>query len=915
VTSNILANKLFAPSSRSSLVARSRLLECLEAGVTGKLTLVSAPAGYGKSTLLSEWVHITEIPVAWLSLDPGDNNLHRFWSYFVAAMRTIPFLERKNPGENLIKNLEASNISDRKTLLDGLVNDLIAIPESFVLILDDLHLLHNPQILDGIFYLLECIPEGMSGFHLTISSRRDPPWPLARLRVRNQVTELRARDLRFTPEEVYRFFREVMLLDLAPDYIVELDKRTEGWVAGLQMAALSLRGREDIAGFLERFSGGHRFVLDYLVEEVLDQQTPATLDFLLKTSILERLTGDLCAALTEDEACSEILLELEKANMFLEALDDHRTWYRYHHLFADLLQKQLKTRDPGSISTLHLRASQWYEQAGFIPEAVAHALQTGDWDFAATKIEAHVLGLIQRGEMTLVGHWMSVLPEAVIRQRPVLCVAQVWVSAKYATRELAEDLLTQVEVTLTTDPLSDSNMDPEIYQWVSSQVAVLQVVISRMREEPTQRQQELALEALDNIIPAQDPASRAALYLRLGLCYLDLGVDEKADNSFSQVIELGQSSGNYYAAHTASYARMVIARRHGQLNRLELICQTALDSRRDRVDQPQSLDGIALTMLGGVYYDWNNLSEAEQCLTEGLRLVEPLGLSEIHVKGHFILACVKIAQGKLEILPDLIKEAALGSPGLRHYAAALQALLDFRMGQTSNCPSHARAAISWAEAQDLTLRGQPTYDWEILEKLIYARVLCQEFQSQKLALFQTRLIEVLDFLIAQRQPLEELDWRGTLFELDVVIAIVFRTLERVEEALHSLKQALAFGETQRFIRPFLDEGQPMQALLQMALADGIQEGYTRKLLAAFESRPHSTQGETSHKSDDILDSLSKRELQVLRLLNTRLNVPEIANEIFLAPTTVRTHIQNIYRKLGVHGRIEALQRGKELGLL
>jgi LuxR family maltose regulon positive regulatory protein len=915
VTSKILTTKLFIPSPRSNLVARQRLLEGLEAGVNGKLTLVSAPAGYGKSTLLSEWAHHTATPVIWLSLDAEDNNPSRFWVYFVAALRIIPFLEDLGVGDNFLRTLETQPIPDREMLLEELVATLAAIPEPFVLILDDLQLVSEPQILDGIFYLLERIPEGMSGFHLIVSSRSDPPWPLARLRVRNQVTELRARDLRFTPDEAARFLKEVMQLALSLDQIAELDRRTEGWVAGLQMAALSIKGREDITGFLEGFTGGHRFVLDYLVEEVLRQQTPEVLDFLLKTSILERLTGGLCTAVTEDETSSEILLELEKANMFLEALDDQRNWYRYHHLFADLLQKQLQTRDLDSIPVLHRQASQWYEQAGFIPEAVAHALKTGDYDFAAIQIEAHVMELIQRGEMTLVGQWMSALPEAVVRTRPVLCVAQAWSSAKYATRELAEDLLAQAETTLSTGPSPDGNLDPGVHQLVSSQIAVLQVVISRMREDPTTRQRELALEALDHIDPVQDPASQATLYFRLGLCYLDLGADEQADRTFSQVIDLGQSSGNYYAANSASYARMVIARRHGQLHQLDAVCQAAQDSMRIRDSQPQSLAGIALTILGGVNYEWNNLDEAERNLIEGLKLIENFGLIEIHVKGYFTLACVKIAQDKVETLPDLINQAALGSPGLLHYTAALQAFLDFQLGQKSSGTSHAKAALLWAETQELTLRDQSTYDWEIPEKLIYARILSRAFRTHKRVNLQARLAEVLDFLATQRGPLEKLDWRGILFELDVVMAMVLRTLERNEAALDALRQALAFAETQGFVRTFLDEGQPMRELLQLALARGIHPGYTRELLATFDGQTQPTQTEPSHQPADLLDSLSERELQVLRLLNTRLNVPEIAAEIYLAPTTVRTYVQNIYRKLGVHGRVEALQRAKELGLL
>ncbi len=915
VPTPIFTTKLFIPQSRGGAVSRPRLLERLKAGLAGRLTLVSAPAGYGKSTLLSEWVRQAGIPAAWLSLDPADNDPTRFWAHFVATLRMIPPLRESQVGENLLGLLQASPMPERESLLGILVTEIAVFPGRFILILDDFHTVTESQIQDGLFYLLESLPSGLSGMHLVISSRSDPPWPLARLRVNREITEVRARDLRFTPGEAALFLNDVMQLALLSDDIAELNKRTEGWVAGLQMAALSMQGREDVSEFLQGFSGSHRFVLDYLMEEVLSQQKPEILDFLLKTSILERLTGDLCDAVTGDEGSSEILQQLEKANMFLVALDDQRNWYRYHQLFADLLQKQLRTRYPALLPELHRRASQWHAQAGSSREAVAHALNTEDWDFAAPQVEKHVLGLIQHGEITLARQWMSSLPDEAIRPRPILCIAQAWTSAKYGTVKLAEDLLMQAEAALSSDPPEDGSFDPQVYDFVSRQIAVLQVVIARARGDSTQRQQELALEALDRVVPAGDSAARATLLLRLGFCYLDLGKDEQADRTFSQAFELGQSSGNHYTAHAASYGRMVIARRHGQLHKLSAICRQTLDANRERDDPPQSLTGIALSMSGSLLYERNDLDQAERDLTQGLRLVQQVGMTELLIKGHFALACTKTAQGNVESPPDLVRIAEKGNPGLASYAAALQTRFNLLLAQQNVGPQHEEEAVHWAGTQQLVLRGQPTYDWEIYEKLVYARVLRWQYQAQPGKRRKARLLEVLDFIQEQIQPLEKLDWLGVLVELYAVMAVILQTLERKAEALTALERALLLAEPQGFVRTFVDEGEPMHQLVQLALAEGICKVYTRGIMSAFDAPTNLSQSKEMVQTVGLIEPLSEREQQVLRLLNSRLSVPEIAEEIHLAPTTVRTHVQNIYRKLDVHGRIEALQRAEELGLL
>jgi LuxR family maltose regulon positive regulatory protein len=854
------------------------------------------------------------IPAAWLSLDHADNDPKRFWSHFVAALQTVPGLEEAWV-ENQIPLLQQNPTTQNDpSFLVDLIGAIATISWHFVLILDDFQAITESAVLDGLFYLLENLPPGSTGMHLVLSSRNDPPWPLARLRAGNEIIEIRSRDLSFRRDETAAFIN-LMGLALSPGEIAKLDQRTEGWIAGLQMAALSMQNRDDLSLFIEDFTGSHRFVLDYLVEEVLSKQKPEILDFLLKTSILDRMTGPLCDSVTGNSNGIDILQQLEKTNLFLVALDDQRRWYRYHHLFAGLLQKQLRTRYFDEIPALHIQASQWYAQHGFPIMAVRHALKSEDWAYAAELIEENILDVIQGGEMILARQWISALPEGTIRLRPILCVAQAWTSAQYATVTMAEDLLVQAEATLATATTEDGFFDSQVYESVSRQMALLQVVIARLRGDSIDKQQTLALDALDHLIPADDTASRATLLLRLGLSYIDLGKDEQADKTFSQSFELGRSSGNLYAAYVANYGRMVIARRHGQLQALDAICRQSLESSTKLDTQRRSLHGIALVMSGDLYYEWNNLDLAARQLIQGLRLVEEVGMAELLIKGHFALACLKIVQGKAEPLPDLEKLAENSSPGLTHYAAALQ-MRYYLLLPPQFLESQIEAELTrWSESQQFLFREQSAYDWEMREILIYARVLCRQYGTQPDPRLKTQLEDVLNFIEGQCQPLDDLSWRGTLVEVYIVMALVLHSLERETEALSKLEMALNLAEPQGYQRIFLDEGDPMRELLQRAQAEGFHKAYTYKLLSPFEGKPRSAVPISPLNPAKIIDPLTAREMQVLRLLNSRLNVPEIAEKIHLAPTTVRTHVQHIYQKLGVHGRLEAIQRAEELGLL
>jgi len=903
MTAPLLTTKLHIPAVRASHISRPRLLDQLNQGWTRKLCLISAPAGYGKSTLVSEWIHQLNAPAAWLSLDAYDNDPVRFWTYFEYALDTLLPLGGTKIDHNLLQTYPNPSPD---ILFSQLIADIARITDRVVLVLDDLHLIDEPQVLDGLLYMLEHLPSAPGGLNLAILTRMDPPWPLARLRVNGEIAEVRAKDLRFTPEEAALLFKDAMDVNLTPDELSELDRRTEGWAAGLQMAALSMQGGTDIAGFLERFSGSHHFVLDYLMEEVLSRQTPQTIEFLTQTSILERLNGPLCDAVTSKEGGQKLLLQYEKSDLFVVALDDERVWYRYHHLFGDLLRKRMGENNPELMTVLHQRASRWYDQAGMPQDAITHALAARDFELAADMLEHHALDLIRRGEMTLTRRWLQSLPEEMVQLRPVLCIAQAWTSVRYTSIETVEDLLAQAEATLQQEGGVQKDFDPNLRELVTRQIAILQVVIARARGESTQRQQELALKALENSVTKDDHASRAWLLFRLGLCYIDLGVDDEADRTFVQAFELGVQNGNDYAAHAASYGRMVIARRHGRLHHLAEICRHTLESRIEGNIQQPPLTGFAWIMLGSLYYEWNRLNEAQRYLEKGLTFAERVGMAEVQIKGYFTLICLKNAIGETGSTGDINKKAELGLPGLRIYAEALQARVNLLQAQTRGDTHALNAAIRWSEKQQLALREQPTFDWEIFEKLIYARVLCTCYQAQPDAKGKTRLEELLDFIRKQIPSLEELDWKGILVEVYAVMAVILQNLDRPDQALSALERSLNLAEPEGFVRIFVDEGEPMRHLLRQYVSTVTGRIYAHKLLSAFEVQP-----DPPH----LIEPLSERELQVLQLLTTHLNVPEIASEIHLAATTVRTHIRNIYRKLDVHGRMEAIQRAEEIGLL
>jgi LuxR family maltose regulon positive regulatory protein len=913
MTIPLLTTKLYIPSARPSIVSRPRLLERLNEGLRlgRKLTLVSAPAGSGKTTLLSEWVHNCGRPVAWLSLDAGDNDPARFLAYLVAALRTI----EESIGAGVLDRLQAPQSPPGEELLTALINEIDAIPVSFVLVLDDYHLITAQRIHEALAFVLDHPPRNM---HLAVATRADPPWQFARLRGRGQLTELRLADLQFTQDEAALFLNEVMGLRLSTDDVTALTSGTEGWIAGLQLAALALQGilrhRQDLPGFIAALTGSQHYILDYLVEEVLHRQSESVQAFLLRTSILDRLAGPLCDALTLERGLDAgdgqaMLSRMEHANLFVLPLDERHQWYRYHHLFADSLRVCLGQRWPDQVPELHRRASQWYEQNGYMAEAIGHVLSAADLERAASLIEQAAEPTLMHGEFTTFLSWVEALPEEVTRDHPLLYVYYTGIQLMSGmSLQVAEGRLHKA---MAADPS----------RAVSGAVAIFQTLIAAYRGDTRQSvelsQQALALLAGDNLF------LRSLLAGFLGITYLWSGDFTTAASALGEAVRIGQQIGNLTITVLAlcHLAELHIVR--GQLHEAEAFYEQALERATDRRGR-LPIAGIALMGMGYLLREWNDLEAARRHLVEGIELAAKWEKTGTFT-GYISLACVEQASGDQEAARATIHQAqrvAMEFGGMEMAAIVVgvyQARLWIQQGDHD-------AVIRWAGERGLEERieageleaGSRTvpFLYAALEYLTYAEARTAQGQP--------------DEALAVLGPLLPVTERGgwTMFVIEALAleSLAFQALGDAPRAMRSLERALSLAEPEDFVRTFVDRGAPMAALLKrilepqqdrcQALSRGIAD-YVWRLLDAFGQGKETPPGEPfpPPSAPALVEPLSKREMEVLRLLATDLTSNEMARGLVLSVNTVRSHIKSIYAKLDVHSRYEALARATELNLL
>jgi LuxR family maltose regulon positive regulatory protein len=890
LTSDSLVSTKLGPSqARPKLVARPRLTARLDREAGRELTLISAPAGFGKTTLLIEWLRARtggEGSVAWVSLYEGDNDPTRFLSYVVAALGTV----QEEIGEGVLSALRSPEPPRIEAITATLINDLAALPEELTLVLDDYHVIDSEPVHEVVAFLLEHLPPNV---HLVISSRIDPPLPLARLRARNQIMELDAADLSFTPEEAATFLNSVMGLDLSAEEVVVLEERTEGWIAGLQLAALSMRDRKDIPAFLQAFSGSHRDVLDYLAEEVLDRQPAQVRNFLLQTSVADHLTGALCDALTGRSDGQAMLEKLERDNLFVVALDDERRWYRYHHLFAEFLRGRLGRENPGLVSELHLRASGWYEYNGLIAEAIGHAFSAPDHECAARLVEKRIEETWSRGEFPTVLRWLEALPSGTKRRHPRLFLHHAAVLTLTGRPDDAEPLLKDAERAAAAFR--------EDRRFLLGFASAIRSWRARLRGDAP-RAVELARRAL-SLLPDEDAPQRNFAAVCLGYALRTTGDLAAAIEALAEAVEIGRTASHTYGTLIAMVWQARVQAELGRLREADDAFRRALRFVTERGVELLPAAGLAHVGMGALLYERNDLDAAERELEEGTDLAERTGEVSNLVWGYVALSRAKRARGDEEGALKMALEAE---------RVARNAGADLQIAFAANWMARLRLARGDLEAAAFEQERAAgagevlVAAWE-LERTTLARLLIARGERDE----ALRLLERLR---------EAAETTGSAIEILALQALALRAIGEKVKAMSTLARSLSLAEPEGYVRTFVDEGPPMAKLLSEVL-EARQSGrqgspspsahYLRKLLAALERDATGT----APPGAELPEPLSERELEVLILIAAGKSNRQIAKELFVTAGTIKAHIRNIYRKLEVHSRTQALARARELSLL
>ena len=909
----VLATKLYIHPPPPNVVVRTRLIERLNERHISGVTLISAPAGFGKTTLVSEWLAGCGRPAAWLSLDEADSNPTRFLTYLVAALQTLaPKL-----GEGVLEVFQAaSSQPTTESILTALLNEITTIADPFLLVLDDYHVIDSRAVDDALTFLVEHLPPRMQ---LVITTREDPALPIPRLRARRQLIELRAADLRFTPSEAAEFLDQVMGLNLSAEDLASLEDRTEGWIAGLQLAALSMRGHQDVPGFIRAFAGDHRYIVDYLVEEVLQRQPEAIRTFLLQTSILERLNGPLCDAVIGNhpegtgQGDSRTRLEaLQRGNFFLIPLDDKRHWYRYHHLFADVLRMHLTAEQPDQVPALHRRASEWYEKNGSTPDAIYHALAAVDFDRAADLIERAVPVMYQsRQEAKLLG-WLQSLPEEIFSVRPVL-------SVQYAGTLLQNGQLDGVEARLRDaegwlDMPADLHERPifveeEDFQRLPASVAMYHAALALARGDVANTMK-YAREVLA-LAREDDYFRRGAASSVLGLASWTSGDLETAHRIYSDGMAYLQRIGFISDVIGGSVTQADIRITQGRLREAMRIYERGLQLATTQGGRV--LRGAADMHVGmsELHREWNELDTAAEHLQKSQELGDLNGLPKNPYRRRVAMARLRQAQGDLTGAVELLDEAeplynADFSPDVRP-VAALKTRVWIAQGKLGE-------ALSWARERGLSAHDNLSYLSEF-EHITLARLLLATYKADHRDRLILDAIELLERLLAAA---EEGGRIGSTIEVLILQALAHQMTDNLPAACALIERALTLAEPEGYFRIFLDEGAGMAQLLREAARRGIMPSFTGSLLAAVAGE-QGRAGElpilATAPSQPLTEPLSQRELEILRLLQTELSVPEIAGELVIAASTVRTHTKSIYSKLDVNNRRAAVKRAAELRLI
>ncbi len=894
----ILATKLYIPRQRAQLVPRSGLIERLNQGLERRLTLISAPAGFGKTTLLSAWVEDLRLNaakrgenapgVAWVSLDAGDGDPARFLTYLIAALQTVA----AHAGERALTALQSPQPPLAESVLTELLNEIAAVRDDFVLVLDDYHTVDAEAVDRALAFLLERLPPHM---HLVIATREDPSLPLARLRARGQLAELRITDLRFSAAEAAGFLNDVMSLHLSTEDIDALETRTEGWIAGLQLAAISMQGRHDAAAFIQSFTGSHHFVLDYLAEEVLQRQPEKVQAFLLKTSILDRMCAPLCDAVLGRQAQDEKddpspdIASLEQANLFIFPLDNERYWYRYHHLFADFLRQRLRQslaartgHAEDDLNELHRRASQWYEDNGLEIEAFHHAAAAHDIERAERLIKGPGMPLHLRGAMTAILDWLGSLPANVLNARPSLWLEYGALSLVVGQTTGVDEKLDAAEAGLPATAADSGS------RWLIGRIATTRAVLAltRYQAEAMIVQSRRALEYLepDNL------SLRAIANWTLGYAYLFQGDREAARPALTEAVSLSQAGGDIFNIILATTGLGYLQEMDNQLHAAAETYGRVLQMAGD---QPLQIVYEACLGLARIHYEWNDLEAADRYGQQALHLAQLYD----RVVDRFIVCEVFLARLKLA-----------------HGDVTGAGRLLAKIRQSARRQNFAERAPEVAAAQVTILLRQGN----LAAAAELASTHSLPLSQVRVHLAQGDAPAALAILEPFRHQVEAKGWQDERLRAMLLQAVALHNLGEKARAGQALDDTLALAEAGGFVRLFVDEGVPLAEMLSEAAERGVSADYVGKLLAAFE-RQEQDSGQTGESASAgqawPVEPLSRRELEVLQLIALGLSNREIGERLFLALSTVKGHSRAIFDKLQVQRRTEAVARARELGLL
>ncbi|MEU6135114.1 LuxR C-terminal-related transcriptional regulator [Nocardioides sp. NPDC047086] len=878
----LLDTRLRLPVARRELVARERLLGRMpsKGERLPRLVLVSAPAGFGKTTLLTQWANRWQGSaagavrrVAWVSLNVGEGDARTFLESLVAAVRVAV-------------DLEADEHASVGSGMVSLVNAIDGLGGELVIALDDYHVIESAEVHAAVTFLLENLPANAA---IAMTTRADPPLPIARLRARGELLELRAADLRFTQEEANAFLIDVMGLDIGADHVASLGERTEGWVTGIQLAAVALRAGADVARFVELFAGTHRFVLDYLVEEVLDQQNEQVRRFLLDTSILDRLTGPLCDAVTGRQDGHRMLEELESANLFVVPLDEDRRWYRYHQLFADALRARLAAEDPHRSRAVHAAAARWHEMNRRPQDAVQHAVAAQDFEYAADLVEQALPEASRRRQDRLVLQWLRGLPDGLVRERPVLNVTAAWGRLGAGNVAEAGARLDEAARVLAEMP-DDRTSERDDLRQLPMTIAMYRAAIAQARGDPP----EVAVQArtMLELAGPDDHLVRGAGSGFLALSAWAEGDIDTARDTFTEAVRSLHSAGNLADELGGTVVLAELALAQGSPVEAERLYERALATAREHPEVALPVTGDLHVGLAGALCECGDLTGATAHLRAARELGEVASMPENRHRWYVAMAALRRAEGDLEAAATNLDHARLlYLPGFfpeTRPLPALRARIDIVRGRLDLAEGWAREA-------------RPTGDGGYLDE-------CNQVTFARLLIATRRAATALDLLGRLRPDAERQGRGGSLIEIDMLQALAHHAEGALDAAMPPLTRALESGVPAGYVRIFLDEGEEMSALLAVAQ----HRSPATAAIAAL--RTNEAQGPKA-AAEVLPEPLSDRELQVLSLLATELTGPEIARRLFVSVNTLRTHTRHIFTKLDVTTRARAVRRARDLGLV